>query len=477
MGNLPGKHAGYRRFDDSRWTLFFVTAFFVLGIVRLLATSPLYAPLVSDNQHYFFIAERAASGVAPHVSQFDPKNSLTMLLSAAAISAGRTIGLADLDSARILSIVFTAAVIALVWLLTRRLSGSFLAAHLSAFFMMSLQGFTSMGSMGVRPKVFMALFLLLCALAVNAKRFFLAGLCCALAFLCWQSTVLAAIAAMITILSRTGRLRNTSLFALGWLSAVLPYEAYFLSKGALAEQLSQSVYFPLHFMTHGIGNTLKHLVWFLRVQDGIQAESVLPTLMITAMAGVWGYTLIRPSRALRFFADNPGWLFFVLASHAAVAFTIYDYQGFPDRFFAEPFMAVSGGMVAWLPQRLISRRSPAALSRAVAAAIVLLVGAGALPSSAGFRGGKLASQYRLADHVREMIEGGTTVYAIGCTHLLAFAHKDNFVPYGLGIRGLGGYLREREQPRPWRPRRGGKMPDVVLYSRGPIPGGRWWLER
>ncbi|MFN2377191.1 MAG: hypothetical protein ABR538_11685, partial [Candidatus Binatia bacterium] len=71
-------------------------------------------PLRADNQLYFFMAERAASGVPPHVSHVDSKNQLGVLVTAAAIAGGRAVGADDVVASRVVSIAAAAAAVALV---------------------------------------------------------------------------------------------------------------------------------------------------------------------------------------------------------------------------------------------------------------------------------------------------------------------------------------------------------------------------
>ena len=98
--------------DSSVATVGFMTLFFALSIVVCLLRGPAGMALLADNQHYFFIAERAASGVAPHLSQFDPKNALSLLITAAAIKVSRLSGIGDdLAAARWISILFCSAAV------------------------------------------------------------------------------------------------------------------------------------------------------------------------------------------------------------------------------------------------------------------------------------------------------------------------------------------------------------------------------
>jgi hypothetical protein len=77
----------------------------------------------------------------------------------------------------------------------------------------------------------------------------------------------------------------------------------------------------------------------------------------------------------------------------------------------------------------------------------------------------LPLQQRLAGRVGEMLRAGDSVWAIGCTHLLAFNHVSNFVEYGFFFRGMERYLQRLHGAREMRLRPDGELPDVVLLSR------------
>ena len=100
---------------------------------------------------------------------------------------------------------------------------------------------------------------------------------------------------------------------------------------------------------------------------------------------------------------------------------------------------------------------------AVAAVALLVLLAGQLPRKEFSL--DLALQRRLASRVGAMLDAGDSVWAIGCTHLLAFNHANNFVRYGFFFRGMEAYLRRRHGGRELRLRTDGELPDVVLLSR------------
>src|SRR5205085_12333813 len=65
-----------------------------------------------------------------------------------------------------------------------------------------------------------------------------------------------------------------------------------------------------------------------------------------------------------------------------------------------------------------------------------------------------------------------SVWALGAVHLLALAHKDNWT-------SVGNFGRETVEldTKTWRPLRDGKMPEIIVASRGLRPGfGTWLLQ-
>ena len=59
----------------------------------------------------------------------------------------------------------------------------------------------------------------------------------------------------------------------------------------------------------------------------------------------------------------------------------------------------------------------------------------------------LSDQQALAARVGRMLEQGEKIYAIECTHLLAFNRAENWSKFGFFFRGVGRYLREEKKGR------------------------------
>ena len=102
------------------------------AIVQIVRFEPTVRSVQADNQIYFYIAERVAAGVAPHVSLVDHKHQLSALLSGAAISTGRMWGADDVMSSRLLSAVIAVLTVLLIFQLGLSVSGSLVAGLFAA---------------------------------------------------------------------------------------------------------------------------------------------------------------------------------------------------------------------------------------------------------------------------------------------------------------------------------------------------------
>jgi len=436
-------------------------------------------PLLTDNQHYFFIAERAASGVPPYVSQFEPKHALASLLNAAAIWIGRQVDAPDLTSARALSVIVTAASAPMAWLLARRVGVRSWAAHLAALSILASPAFIYMGAIGARPKVFLVLLELLTLYAMAADRPVVAAAAASLAFLTWQPALIFFACIFAVLCLGPAPARRAGACALVFLAINAAYEAYFYSHGALAEQIEQAYVFPAEYMRTGLPATelvLRRLGWILDVLPRVGWASVFPLAAGLGFICGWAAALASPRAACRRFLLAPGLLYAALCGHLALFLTLADFQSYPDEFLLLPFLALSVAMgIERLRSRIVSLGRPGFRMRWVtlgAGLIVFAATVGASPREAGLR-----EQRELAKQVGTYLDDGLTVYAVGCSHLLAYNHSDNFLPFGFFFRGLDRYLVRRYGTWPFHPYRDGALPDVILFSRGRSRFGTTWMDR
>lgn len=515
--------------DEARRAPRWVDLITALGfsVATLLICLKLYnawtLPILVDNQHYFYIAERAAAGIPPHVSNFDPKNHLSTLLTALAMTVGRWFGALDAYSSRVLSLTVTAAAVGLAWLVARRLTGSVLAGTLAGLAFIAFGEFLYHGAMGAQPKVFLAFFLLASIHALASRKPFLTGLFAAMAFLCWQPALLLVAAAAPAVWLAGPRLTRLSdalrrerrcalaRFLIGVVTPVLAYELYYVAHGALSEQLFQTYEFPARFMAdraggwRGFEESWDKLVdsWSRWFRFRVAAIAYLAGLSLSVlMAAAWligaPWTLVRPRvpappqraaaarvRACRwpkwfrgglglFLRRQPAWIYVFLAAVGASAFTFRNHQGGPDLFFVLPFVALACGAGPVALGRLLFpgyTRLLAVVGCLFLATRTLQV----IPARAEFyredvieRNMRftLEDQYRLAERLKPWIIEGRGVYLTGCTHLLAFIHADNFVPYGLLFIKMEDYLTKHVQP--YYLERDGKLPELIFVDRDPF---------
>lgn len=459
----------------------FALGAFAAGVAACLVAGPTTVPFLEDNQHYFFMAERAASGVAPHVSNFDPKNMLAVLVSAASIALGRVAGVSDVLAARIPSILAFGLCASLVTALTLRLTGSRAAAAAAGLSLPTFRYLVLLATIGVRPKVFLILVMTAALYTATRGRWTVAGLCGGLAFLCWQPgavVVAAVLLAMYMAREPLGRLATCAAIAA---APVVAYEAYFLFQGALGPQLTQSYLFPALYMQGELpapDDAYQMLSWLWLTGYG---WNILPLAALGGL-GVLGHRFVTNEVGVaEIIRHRPGWTAFLLTMLAAGAFTYYDHQGPPDLFFVLPFVAVLSGVAVEAVVDGLSELLNGIPSMAVAILLVVpfLLGAAHTVRSVGSDVPYDLDAQR--DLAQEAAGGGpspSSVYAVGrATHLLALEHRGNWLPYSQFFRGVAGFLGDRGVESPFVPCRRGRLPAIVLYRPGHRPPG-WpgWLE-
>ncbi len=439
------------------------------------------APLLGDNQHYFFIAERFAAGVPPHISHFDPKNALSMMLTGWAIRLGRILAIDDLLAARIASMLTLAACASGVWLLADRLLVSRIAAATSALLFLESELLLRTAAMGARPKVFLIAGVVALLIAVCGRRCFVTGLLWGAVFLCWQPGALAGLATVEMAIRAPRPWRAAFRILSGFVLIVLLYEAYFTWKGALGDQVEQVFLFPSAYMSHEhtvprLASLVRHGRWLFRVGAAPSLRSLTGWASLAAVATAATMVCWRPRGTLGRLWAVSGRTGFLVAAAAVYGFALYDYQGPPDSIPTLPFAAIlAGGWLSWAAVGIgrafdaRERYAPAALLIALLAVAVVRT-VDQQPPHVG-----LSSQKRAARAVGRLLDGGLSVYASGCTHLLAFNHVNNFLPYGFFLRGMREYLRGRFDVEVFVPERAG-TPDVILWSRKrPGPLTDWLL--
>jgi hypothetical protein len=435
-------------------------------------------PMLGDNQEYFFISERVASGHPPYTSQFDAKNSLGMLLWGLAIRIGRIFGVSDVMSARVLSLLVIGASAGAAWLVAYRLTGSRRAGLFSALAFFSFPGYIALSAMGCRPKSFGILFTLLTIDAASRRKPFRAGFCASLAFLCWQPELLLLGALLLSFFLGERRWRDTGYALLGAILPIVLYESYFILTGTLPQQIEQAFLYPARYMRTEFTGLLRPLRKLARLWvRGFGIFNVLPFAFFYGLVSLWRDTIRRRGGFGDFLQKDRTFLFFALSLHGTLAFTYYTHQGYADYFLVFPFIAIVSG---WALDRFAERASRVAGGRAVrpvslAISILLLVPS-FITTVANPYAYRLSDQYRLAEDVGSFLAEGKTVYCIGCVQFLAFNHAENWISQGIFSKPVNMYLRDKAGGGIFEPTINGEWPEIVLLGRVAPAGSQKWLS-
>lgn len=434
---------------------------------------PFARAITIDNQLYFYVAERVAAGVPPHVSLVDHKHALSAMLSGWAMWAGRAAGLDDVYSVRILSMALAATLPAALWTVGLRLSGLPMVAHVTAFVALSFEDFFAQAAMGVRPQLFMAVFMAYSFAALGARRHVTAGAMAIASFLCWQPALLVFAVSFVAIAFERSSWRALGRYVAGGLAIFLLYEAYFWHYGALGEQLFQSYGMPSDLGGYNY-KPLSHGIFFV-LRDGRWGAGwwvLVPAVYLCVVCFLVAEPLVRWRSFWARLRDDalPGAL--TGTSVLALIFTLIDHQAYPDRFFLQPFIALANGLawglpLSWLCGRLgRSSRFAHAASAAVFAIGAILVAAQTRTSMPAAKGLSLARQRGLANRVMALQRMYGQVWAIGCPHLLALQRTGNFDPIGIVLdRKVRAYMASTAGEDGYRPRNG-TMPVMLLTARG-----------
>ncbi len=438
---------------------------FTAGAVLCAAHGLAELPFTFDNQTYFYLAERVASGVAPHVSLVDHKFALSSILSGAAISLGRLLELGDVASLRAVSVAAAAASVTLVAATALTLTRSWVVMLLAGLIMLGFNDFYLQGAMGARPKVFVVLFTAAALHATVRERHLQAGLLAGAATLCWQPAFLVPLALVLaSLLRRDGGVVLWRLVA-GGAVALVCYEAYFLWHGALAEQLSQSFVMASDSTTgfRRVRNTIPFLIG-----EGVRRQGVVrifPVLFLVVSAAGLVWAMARPRRTFARLRERPGCFAIVICSYLVTAYTVYDHQAYPDRFILYPFFGLCGAVTL----HYLLQRSKHPGVRVIAASAAIAVAAYVVVDSVHVtkdRAVTLDDQIALAARVEEMRVEHGPVWAVSCVHLLALERRANHTPYGVLFDGrVRRYIQRRLGQKPYLPLKDGEMPQVVLIAR------------
>ncbi|HXG94521.1 MAG TPA: DolP-mannose mannosyltransferase [Blastocatellia bacterium] len=220
-------------------------AFFV-GAAVVLAHRPFIHIEMGDEAIYDYISQSIVRGQVPYRDVIDPKAPASMYISAAAMAAGRVLGLSDIIAVRWLHIFEMGLLAAITFLVAEAYFCNRLASLLAFFIPLLFDIFSYLVTRGTQPKLPMIIFGMLTLLLIAKDKPLWAGVCSMLSCLCWQPGLMfTGVALMIFSKYFTSwRDLRAAKVAIGAAAPLALVLLYFYLKGALGDLWTWTVIFP-----------------------------------------------------------------------------------------------------------------------------------------------------------------------------------------------------------------------------------------
>lgn len=421
-----------------------------------LAAGGLYAlvghegTLRRDDALFVYSGQQLAQGVPPYVSTFHAKPPLAVFLCGLGVAVADAVGADDLVVVRYLFLLLAALSAVAVHLLAAELFRSRAAGLVAAAVFVGFWGFGVPALSGPHAKAPMVLLQGLSLWLAARRRWFGAALCGSLAGLVWQPMAIYALVALglAALQSPPGAPRRRSVGrALG--GAALPpllLLGFFLVFGGLREFVEDTLLFNLVYLERQQELPFGPFWAALRALEEGYARMKIPFVVgLLATCALLPWRLARwrgsPRRMMR---EDP-FAALLLTFPVAVAWSLLDFQGYPDHYVFLPYAAVGcAGLVHGLLRALADRGWLPARGRAGALALLLAV----LILSAGqqyreSRGVGLLRQRAWAANLAELAGPEGSIVSLGVPQALVLLRRTNPNPHVFLCCGMIGFLDAR----------------------------------
>jgi hypothetical protein len=428
--------------------------------------------LSRDLGVYSYAGQQVADGVPPYLGILNRAGPLAHLIPAIGVAGARVGGFDELLGMRLLFLVISVACVCLVYLLGRDLFASRLAGLAAAGAFLSFSGFIEYASNGPREKTAMVLFLLCALLAVQKRRWFVAGLSVSLATLVLQPAFFVGLPAMLVAVigvQHGERIRALVRIAVGGLVPVAIFLLYFAAVGALREFIDDFALINAKYSA-GSSNPVTPSnfanVWS-RLEAGYGVSLWVMVLGLGAL-GLLSLSVLRGENRRK----DPGVITvtaFGVATLVGLAWTSRDFDSWPDAFLFLPLAAIGyGGLVRTIIDRLSSRVAVALTLTWVVAAVAV-----AGTYSLADRDHRLTYQRRSVDAMLARLPSDATFLSINAPQALVLSGKTNPTIHQVFAGGLADYVDDTWPGgiRGFGDRIGREQPTVIAI------GGNWppWL--
>jgi hypothetical protein len=393
--------------------------------------------LSRDLAIYSYGAQQVVEGVPPYISILNRAGPLAHLVPAVGVVAARAFGFDDVLCMRVLFMLLSVASVCVMYVLARKLFDSRLAGLAGAAALLSFQGFIQYATYGPREKTTMVLLLLCALLAIANHRWFATGFCVSLATLVWQPVLVVGLAAALSAalaLPHSERIHALVRLAVGGLIPATLCVIYFVLAGALSEFIDATLLInarytiPVPFMGDPAGSWMK-------LQVGYGASLWVVVVGLAALV-VFTFVAIR----------REGWraparlpvAAVGAAGFAALAWTLRDFNGWPDAFVLLPVAGVGVAGVA----KVLADRLPARVAGSLVLVWVIAAGASAVSYSIAQRRFGLKKQQESVEATLAQLPPDASIQSIGAPQALVLSRMRNPTRHQTFKRGLEDYVED-----------------------------------
>jgi len=393
--------------------------------------------LMRDIAIYGYAGQQVVEGSPPYIGILSRTGPLAHLLPALGVAAARVGGFDDLLGMRLVFMVFSIACVCLAYVLARDTFGSRLAGLAAASAFLSFHGFTQLATYGPREKTPMVLFLLCALLAISRRKWFLAGVCVSLATLVWQPAILVGGTALVAASIAVPGAERRAVLARATVGGIAPATicvAYFAIVGAFREFVDGYLLINARYTVPSPLLRRFSDIW-PRLQENYGVSLWVIVAGLVALIGLT-FVAIGRGRGTARFGDPV--VVVGAAGLAALAWSLRDFNGWPDAFILLPMAAVGIGGVA---QAVVKR-----LPRRAGLSVVLAAVAGGVAVGATFsvshRDDGLQLQRTYVDALLAQLPADASMMSIGAPQPLVLSRRTNPTRYQTFTRGLEEYMED-----------------------------------
>jgi hypothetical protein len=216
---------------------------FALSAAHFASFDIFSRPIITDIRFFLYYAWRVSEGAVPHLDFFENKPQLSTFAGAFFFKLGDFTGIDPLLAIRFGSLaIATAGGVLSFWIFRRLGRGSSTVGFLGLLSYCSFGLLGVVPAVGIVPKLLMAVLASAAALLVHDRRWFLAGVTGALAFMDWQIGALVWVSAFATAaLFENPRRPAVMAVIAGGAVGIAPFLLYYAVNGALGETFEQVI--------------------------------------------------------------------------------------------------------------------------------------------------------------------------------------------------------------------------------------------